>query len=50
MDSPAPYLHWFFILISASNLAVIILMLALLGLALLAPFPGHGGTRGRRER
>lgn len=50
MDTPAPYLHWSFILISLPNLVLIIVMLALFALALLAPFPGHGDAQERRKR
>jgi hypothetical protein len=50
MDTPAPYLHWHFILISVPNLALIIVMLALFALALIAPFPGHGDSTRRRKR
>jgi hypothetical protein len=50
MDTPAPYLHWSFILISVPNLVLIIVMLTLFGAALLAPFPGHGDSAGRRKR
>jgi hypothetical protein len=46
MDSPATYLHWGFILISAPNLIVIGGMLVLFAIALVAPFP-HGGDDGR---
>jgi len=49
MDSPATYLHWGFILISAPNLLVIGGMIVLFAIALVAPFP-HGGKEddGRR--
>jgi hypothetical protein len=50
MDTPAPYLHWHFILISVPNLVLIIVMLALFALALIAPFPGHGGSARRRKK
>jgi len=49
MDTPASYLHWSFILISLPNLVLVIVMLALFAAALLAPFPGHGDTAGRRK-
>jgi hypothetical protein len=42
MDSPTPYFHWGFILISLPNLLVIAGMVALFAVALIAPFP-HGG-------
>jgi hypothetical protein len=50
MDTPAPYLHWYFVLISVPNLVLIIVMLALFSLALIAPFPGRGESAGRRQR
>ena len=43
MDTPATYLHWGFILISVPNLLVIVGMLVLFAIALIAPFPQHGG-------
>ena len=39
MDSPAPYFHWGFILISLPNLILILAMLLVFAAALLAPFP-----------
>ncbi len=45
MDSPAPYIHWGFILISLPNLLVIVVMLLIFVGALLAPFPHHGDSR-----
>jgi hypothetical protein len=48
MDSPAPYVHWGFILISLPNLVLIGVMLGLFVLALVAPFPGHRRPGGRR--
>ena len=42
MDSPAPYVHWGFILISLPNLLLIAAMLAIFVLALVVPFPAHG--------
>ena len=44
MDSPAPYFDWGFIHISWPNLVLILVMLGLFALALVAPFPGHGGA------
>lgn len=44
MDSPAPYLHWGFILISWPNFLVILGMLVLFAIALIAPFPHSEGT------
>lgn len=42
MDSPATYVHWGFILISTSNLALMVAMVVIFVAALLLPFPGHG--------
>jgi hypothetical protein len=42
MDSPTPYFHWGFILISLPNLLVIAGMVVLFGVALVAPFPHRG--------
>ena len=41
MNHPGYYLHWGVIQISAANLVVILLMLAVFVLALFAPFPGR---------
>jgi hypothetical protein len=41
MDHPAYYLNWGFIQISAANLIVIALMIAVFLIALFAPFPGR---------
>ena len=51
MNSPAPYLHWGFILISLPNLILILVMLLLFAVAMIAPFPRHGRRRsgGRHE-
>jgi hypothetical protein len=43
MDTPATYLHWGFILISVPNMLVIAGMIVLFAIALIAPFPQHGG-------
>lgn len=48
MDTPAPYLHWYFILISLPNLVLIGVMVALFVAALLAPFPGRGESDRRK--
>ena len=45
MNSPAPYLHWGFILISLPNLVLILVMLLLFALAVVLPFPHRGGGR-----
>lgn len=47
MDSPAPYFHWGFILISLSNLLVLAGMILLFAVALVVPFPHGGGRHGR---
>jgi ABC-type dipeptide/oligopeptide/nickel transport system permease component len=39
MDSPAPYIHWGFILISLPNFVLILVMLLLFVAAMLLPFP-----------
>lgn len=48
MDTPAHYVHWFFILISVPNLILIIVMLGLFAAALVVPFPWHGDEDGKR--
>jgi hypothetical protein len=37
------YVHWGFIQLSVANLVVILLMVLVFVLALLLPFPRHGG-------
>ena len=49
MNSPAPYLHVGFVLISLSNLFLIVFMLILFAVALIAPFP-HRIRHDRRDR
>ncbi len=49
MDSPSPYIHWAFFLISVPNALVIVAMLSLFALALFAPFPAHDGSTKRDE-
>ncbi len=49
MDSPAPYVHWGFILFSVPNLVVTGLMLALFGAALIAPFPTGRGSKSEEK-
>ena len=49
MNSPAPYIHWGFILLSVPNLVLIILMLALFAIALVAPFPTHHKPTSQEE-
>jgi hypothetical protein len=46
MDSPTPYFHWGFILISVPNLLVIIGMIVLFAIALVAPLPHAGRDDG----
>jgi hypothetical protein len=41
MNAPAHYFHAGFILISAANLIVILLMIAVFALAVLLPVPGR---------
>ena len=48
MDSPATYLNLGFIVISVPNLALIVAMVILFGLALVLPFPHGSGRRTRR--
>ncbi|HEY5477163.1 MAG TPA: hypothetical protein VIK11_10655 [Tepidiformaceae bacterium] len=50
MDSPAPYFHWGFILLSVPNLVVTGLMLALFGAALIVPFPGGRGSKSKSRK
>ena len=48
MNSPAPYLHWGFILISLPNLLLIAAMVLLFVVALIAPFP-HNAAKPRSD-
>lgn len=48
MDRAAAYIHAGFVIISIPNLALIASMVLLFVVALLAPFPGHGGRGGPR--
>lgn len=45
MNAPAHYFHAGFILISAANLIVIVLMVMVFVLAVLLPFPGREEKR-----
>jgi hypothetical protein len=45
MNGPIHYFHAGFILISAANLTVILLMILVFILAVLLPFPGGRGER-----
>ena len=44
LNHPANNVHWHFFSMSVSNLVVIVLMLVVFAVAILAPFPGRGGT------
>jgi hypothetical protein len=45
LNHPAHTVHWHFFTMSVSNLVVIVLMLVVFAVAILAPFPGHGGKQ-----
>jgi hypothetical protein len=45
LSHPANTVHWHFFLMSVSNVVVVVVMLIVFALAILAPFPGHGGTK-----
>ena len=44
LNHPANTVHWHFFSMSVANVVVIVLMLVVFAVAILAPFPGHGGT------
>jgi hypothetical protein len=44
LSHPAHTVHWHFFTMSISNVVVIVLMLVVFAVAILAPFPGRGGT------
>jgi hypothetical protein len=44
LSRPANTVHWHFFSMSVSNVIVIVLLLVVCAVAILAPFPGHGGT------
>lgn len=44
LNHPANTVHWHFFTLSVANVIVIVLMLVVFAVAILAPFPGHGGT------
>ena len=46
LNHPAHMVHWHFFSMSVSNVIVILLMLLVFALAILAPFPHHGGDGG----
>ena len=48
LNHPAHTAHWHFFTMTVSNVVVIVLMLVVFVVAILAPFPGRGGTRGSR--
>ena len=43
LNQHATYLHWHFFQMSLSNVVVILMMFVVFAVAILAPFPGHGG-------
>jgi hypothetical protein len=43
LGHPANTVHWHFFVMSVSNVVVIVVMLVVFALAILVPFPGHGG-------
>lgn len=45
LNSPAHTVHWHFFSMSVANVVVIVLLLVVFAVAILAPFPGRGGTR-----
>ena len=44
LNHPANTVHWHFFSMSVANVVVIVLLLVVFAVAILAPFPGHGGT------
>jgi hypothetical protein len=46
LNHPPHIVHWHFIYLSVSNVVVLVLMLVVFVLAILLPFPKHGGDRG----
>jgi hypothetical protein len=43
LNHPANTVHWHFFVMSVSNVVVIVVMLVVFALAVVVPFPGHGG-------
>jgi hypothetical protein len=43
LNHPANTVHWHFFFMSVANVVVIVVMLVVFTVAILAPFPGHGG-------
>jgi hypothetical protein len=48
LSHPSNTVHWHFFLMSVSNVVVIVVMLVVFVLAIVVPFPGHGGKEGAR--
>ena len=44
LNDPAHTVHWHFFTMSVSNVVVIVVMLVVFTVAILAPFPSHGGS------
>jgi hypothetical protein len=47
LNHPAHTVHWHFFTMTVANVVVIILMLIIFALAILLPFPGSHGSRGK---
>jgi hypothetical protein len=45
LNHPASTVHWHFFSMTVANVVVIVLLLVVFAGAILAPFPGHKGTR-----
>jgi hypothetical protein len=45
LNHPANTVHWHFFTLSVANVVVLVLMLIVFAVAILAPFPSHGGAR-----
>ncbi|MDQ6779027.1 MAG: hypothetical protein M3071_23015 [Actinomycetota bacterium] len=43
LNHPAHAVHWHFFFMSVSNVIVVAVMLIVFAVAILAPFPRHGG-------
>ena len=46
LNHPAHTVHWHFFTMTVWNVVVIVLMLIVFAVAILAPFPRHGGQEG----
>ena len=44
LNHPAHTVHWHFFSMSVANVVVLVLLLVVFAVAILAPFPRHGGT------